>query len=212
MDMIFSHAEQHRRHLERQKRLWAKPSTAEPVNRVPEPPSVKQKPRRKNMWEIFEMEFDAHVHDWQTMIRRSYDLAAENHRLKSELGIKNDKLLNDDEEFFFHRKQPIREIIAECVEKFGVPWEKMRSRTRSRTIVNAKHQTIHTLHEARPDLSLPAIGRIFEMEHTSILFAIRKVKALNGDEKAREFVEKKNANMKKWFAEVNAGRRKKGGK
>jgi len=209
MDM-FSHAEQHRRHVERQKRLWARPSTKETTNRVLEAPCVKEGPRKLNMWEIFEMEFDAHVHDWQTMIRKSYDLAAENHRLKSELGMKDDQLLNDDEEFFFHRKQPIREIIAACVAEYGVSWEKMKGKSRERKRVNAKHKTIHALHEARPDLSLPAIGRIFEMDHTSILFAIRKIKALNGDEKAREFVEKKTANMKIWFEEMKEGRRTKG--
>ena len=86
----------------------------------------------------------------------------------------------------------------------------MRSRSRKREWVNAKHMTIHALHEARPDLSSPAIGRIFQMDHSSILFSIKKIQALNGDLKAKEFVDKKNANMQRWFQDMKEGRRTKG--
>ncbi len=57
----------------------------------------------------------------------------------------------------------------------GVGQAVIMSVDRSDPVAAARHMAIALIAEMRPDISLPAIGRLFGRDHTSILHAIRAV-------------------------------------
>lgn len=67
------------------------------------------------------------------------------------------------------------DILRDVAVKHGLTVGILRGPSRSRHIVAVRHEAIAAVHVARPDLSLPALGRIFNRDHTSILFALRKL-------------------------------------
>lgn len=119
-------------------------------------------------------------------------LKRENRRLKVELG-KAVKLIGEqavfaqkmrdrdpllfDEGIPVERRTPAIDIIKDVATKYGVPVGVIRGPSRCSEAVEARHRAIVLVHQARPDLSLPAMGRIFNRDHTSILYAIRKADA-----------------------------------
>ncbi|MBX3751922.1 MAG: hypothetical protein KF897_17725, partial [Opitutaceae bacterium] len=46
--------------------------------------------------------------------------------------------------------------------------------SRTRHVVEARFEAIRLVRAARPDLSLPAIGRLFNRDHTTILHALKR--------------------------------------
>ena len=78
-------------------------------------------------------------------------------------------------------RQSAKDIIMKSLEDFPhVSYGQVMGATRSLTVVEARHTCIFALHRARPDLSLPQIGRIFGgRDHTSIMHAIRKMEKLH---------------------------------
>lgn len=71
--------------------------------------------------------------------------------------------------------RPISVIIREVLEKWpGVSWAQVRGCRRAQHIVGARHHCIQAVAKQRPDLSSVAISRVFKMDHSSILYAIKK--------------------------------------
>lgn len=71
-------------------------------------------------------------------------------------------------------KEPARDIVAKVAALHGMTASEVISARRDRKTVEARFDAIKAVADARPDLSLPQIGRIFERDHTSILHALRK--------------------------------------
>ena len=70
----------------------------------------------------------------------------------------------------------IAEIIKATAVRHSITVSALLSQGRSRHLVAARHEAIALAHAARPDFSLPALGRIFRRDHTAILHALRKAK------------------------------------
>lgn len=66
-------------------------------------------------------------------------------------------------------------IINAVLEKHeGITIKDIRAPGRMKKVVAARHEAIAAIRRIRPDLSLPAIGRFFNRDHTTILSALRK--------------------------------------
>lgn len=70
-----------------------------------------------------------------------------------------------------------RSIIVLTEIGHGLPEGSITGTSRKVPVVKARFEAIAKVREARPDLSLPALGRIFRRDHTTILYALRKVGA-----------------------------------
>jgi Bacterial dnaA protein helix-turn-helix len=211
-----SSAEMHRRHMERQKRLWntiavkkaKKDDTrkwtlvAGTYSTVVDP--LPSKPEKiLPMWQTAPMNFNHHVLAWEALQRKAESIGVD--------VSMRDELAEFSKAFPTSAiRRKAEEIVAECIEFHGVSWDEMNRRSRKRHVVRAKHYTIYEIYKERPDMSLPVIGKIFGMDHTSIIFAVRKMQALEGDPLAADWVEKKTERMKEWFAEVKRKSRAKG--
>lgn len=80
-----------------------------------------------------------------------------------------------DEGIPIEPKTPAIDIIKDVASKYGLSVDIIRGRSRSGPVVAVRHEAMARVHVARPDLSLPALGRIFNRDHTSLLFALRKM-------------------------------------
>lgn len=69
------------------------------------------------------------------------------------------------------------DILKEVSDRVGIPVKTLLGASRNRNIVFARHFAIWVVHNERPDLSLPTLGRIFNRDHTTILHALRKMEA-----------------------------------
>lgn len=78
-------------------------------------------------------------------------------------------------------KQPVIDIIRIVAAKHGVSVTDIKSQTRTLHIVEARHEAMALVYQLRPDLSLPAIGRVFGRDHTTVLHAARKLGVFRGD-------------------------------
>lgn len=94
--------------------------------------------------------------------------------------------------FCRQKAKPVADIVAEVLLDFpGVTWDEITSVRRTRHLVKPRHLCMVAVHEQRPDLSLPAIGRIFKRDHSVVLYAVAKVKAEAGDAESIEKLERK---------------------
>lgn len=75
---------------------------------------------------------------------------------------------------------PAIDIIKDTALAYGLSVAIIRGPSRSRHVVIARHEAMARVHVARPDLSLPALGRIFNRDHTTLLFALRKLGVRDG--------------------------------
>ena len=66
-------------------------------------------------------------------------------------------------------------IIAKCGEYFGVSKKDILSASRSKEVKNARQTAIYLTREIL-DLSFPAMGEIFNKNHTTILYSYEKLK------------------------------------
>lgn len=73
-------------------------------------------------------------------------------------------------------KVPARDIIAEVARRHGVKYGEILGPRGPRSITAVRTEAIREVADARPDLSMVAIGRIFGRDHTTILHALRKTK------------------------------------
>lgn len=79
-----------------------------------------------------------------------------------------------------HRdKPPVREIIAACAQAFGITNELILSPRRQAELISPRHAAMYLAVRLRPDLSLPAIARMFNRaDHTTIIYGFRKAAAM----------------------------------
>lgn len=81
----------------------------------------------------------------------------------------------------------INEIIAIGAAHEGVSVHEIMGPRRTREVVQARWRVIWAVRHFRPDLSYPATGRIFGLDHSSIIHAINSLEALmraNPEERA----------------------------
>ena len=76
-------------------------------------------------------------------------------------------------------KKPVADIIAEVLADFpDVTWKEICGIRRSRRLIVPRQRCMFEVSRQRPDLSFPAIGRIFGgRDHTTIIHAVRKLKS-----------------------------------
>lgn len=102
-------------------------------------------------------------------------------------------------------KKPVHEIISEVLANFPqVTLKQIRGCQRTKAIVYPRHLIMYELYIQRPDMSLPAIGRVLGKDHTSCLFGIRKIAAILGDKDAQKYVARKGISVKKARETFNA--------
>ncbi len=72
-------------------------------------------------------------------------------------------------------RRPVREIIDDVLGAYpGISWEEIIGVGRERRLVEPRHRCMAAVYEERKDLSLPALGRIFHRDHTSVLHAVNR--------------------------------------
>jgi hypothetical protein len=69
------------------------------------------------------------------------------------------------------------DIKQQVAREYGLDVGDFEGKCRRPEVVEAKWEAIARVHEAFRQMSLPAIGRVFSMDHTTILHALRKLKA-----------------------------------
>ncbi|NVD38973.1 chromosomal replication initiator DnaA [Ensifer sp. HO-A22] len=83
----------------------------------------------------------------------------------------------DGEGGLFSRR-PVREIVDEVLLAYpGIGWADVIGVRRERRLVEPRHRCMAAVYDEREDLSLPALGRIFRRDHTSVLHAVNKGRA-----------------------------------
>lgn len=73
-------------------------------------------------------------------------------------------------------KPLVRRLIEQVAVFHGVSYDDIVGPSRTHKHVAARFDAIRAVHDARPDLSLPQLGRHFARDHTSILYALSKAK------------------------------------
>ena len=73
---------------------------------------------------------------------------------------------------------PLHKILAVATEVTGVSCEDLIGPRRSAKVARPRHLAYHLVKITRPDLSLPAIGRAFKRDHTTIIHGLKKVALL----------------------------------
>lgn len=75
-------------------------------------------------------------------------------------------------------RSPVQAVIAEVAEKHGITVREMMTRFRAHRFVKARHEAIVTVATTctlgGERMSLSALGRIFQRDHTSILHVLQK--------------------------------------
>ncbi|WP_054312112.1 helix-turn-helix domain-containing protein [Mesorhizobium sp. 1M-11] len=71
-------------------------------------------------------------------------------------------------------RTPAREIISRVGALHGYTLAEITGPRLEKRLVQARFDAIKAVADARPDMSLPQIGRIFNRDHTSILHALKK--------------------------------------
>lgn len=86
------------------------------------------------------------------------------------------------------RRRPVGDIIADVLKDFpGITFEDLISVRRTKCLIEPRHKAMTAVHEGRPDLSFPVIGRIFGgRDHTTVLSAVRKIQANRRIENERQ--------------------------
>lgn len=72
--------------------------------------------------------------------------------------------------------QPAQSIIRHVASLYGVSYGDIVGHRRNRKIVAARHAAVRAVADARPDMTLPGMGRVFNRDHTTLLHALRKTK------------------------------------
>lgn len=65
-------------------------------------------------------------------------------------------------------------ILQEVAAAYGVTMAELLGPRRSVRLVAIRHEAIALIYCARPDMSLPQIGRVVNRDHTAILHAVKK--------------------------------------
>lgn len=76
--------------------------------------------------------------------------------------------------FNFLKEPGTLALVKFAALKHGLRVEDIMGRARIVNIIRARHEAIWLVKSHRPWMSLPEIGRIFNIDHTTVLHAIRK--------------------------------------
>jgi chromosomal replication initiator protein len=128
--------------------------------------------RRIPMWRICDMYFDAHVRQYQKLVRDFMaELAAEMRAGQDE----NSMMLNKPSNI-----TPARDIVEDVLQHFpGITLADLKGQRKARCYTVPRQIAMYQLSVRRKDMSLPMIGRFFgNRDHTTALHAIRKIRAL----------------------------------
>lgn len=75
-------------------------------------------------------------------------------------------------------RRPVKLIVEEVLREYpGITWQDIVSAKRTKYLIEPRHRCMTAVFTIRPDLSFPMIGKIFMRDHTTILSAVRKMKA-----------------------------------
>lgn len=66
------------------------------------------------------------------------------------------------------------EIIDLVANAHDIPTENLRGRSRRADIVRARHAAMYAVRQ-HTDLSYPAIGRLFNRDHTTVIHAVTRI-------------------------------------
>ncbi|MGO8242962.1 helix-turn-helix domain-containing protein [Rhizobium johnstonii] len=150
--------QQHERYQAAHARLWngppAKLALVEPVKLVVDEASRPE-------WKRQHVYFDSHVSVWRSIVRSCLErLASE---MRSSVG----------------KGRPVKAIIIEVLDKFpGVSFAELKGPRRDRNIVRARQVAMYEVYTQRDDMSTPMVGNIFGRDHTTVLHAVHKIKAM----------------------------------
>lgn len=72
----------------------------------------------------------------------------------------------------------VQALIAQCAAAYGVTVELLMSRNREPMVVRARQEAYWHLRQR--ELSYPAIGRIFDRDHSTIMAGVRRVDRRRG--------------------------------
>lgn len=72
-----------------------------------------------------------------------------------------------------------RALIEEVAKRHGLTAGHIVSRCRERRIVVARYEAIIAVHRARPTMSSPQLGRMFNLDHSTVLYALGRTKRRN---------------------------------
>ncbi|MGR9130791.1 helix-turn-helix domain-containing protein [Rhizobium leguminosarum] len=150
--------EQHERYKSAHARLWNGPASklalVEPVKVVEDKASWPE-------WKRQQVYFDSHVSVWRSVVRSCLE------RLASEMRASVGK------------GRPAKAIILEVLDKFpGVSFAELKGPRRDRGIVRARQVAMYEVYTQRDDMSTPMVGNLFLRDHTTVLHAVHKIKAM----------------------------------
>jgi hypothetical protein len=91
-----------------------------------------------------------------------------------------------DEPRIVIKRTPAMEIIESVAREHGVSVEEVFGKRRNAPVVVARQTAMAAVYVHRPDLSLVQIGRLFGRDHTTTLYAIRKLGVWRGGRDARK--------------------------
>ena len=69
----------------------------------------------------------------------------------------------------------VRQIISTAAADFGFELADLTGPDTRRDLVRARYAAIHAVRQAKPRFSLPQIGSAFGRDHTTVLYALRKM-------------------------------------
>jgi hypothetical protein len=69
-------------------------------------------------------------------------------------------------------KESLYELIERIAAKHGTTYAVLKSNCRSRPVVIARHEAMRAVKEMRPNMSSPELGRLFNKDHTTALYAL----------------------------------------
>jgi chromosomal replication initiation ATPase DnaA len=75
------------------------------------------------------------------------------------------------------KRAPAEQIIVEVLKGFpAFTTADVLGPGRSKALTDARHECMYAVHKHRPDLSFPALGRIFGgRDHTTVMHAVKKI-------------------------------------
>lgn len=150
--------QQHERYQAAHARLWNGPASklalVAPVKAVEDKASWPE-------WKRQQVNFDSHVSVWRSIVRSCLErLASE---MRSSVG----------------KGRPVKAIILEVLDKFpGVSFAELKGPRRDRNIVRARQVAMYEVYTQRDDMSTPMVGNLFGRDHTTVLHAVHKIKAM----------------------------------
>lgn len=136
------------------RRLYAQPpKPAKAVEALPTPaPPKRARIRPPRYWELANTQFDSHITAYLMHMGR------------------NDQEANEPS---------ITTIVKSVLERYPrFTIADLRSASRVRGVVAARQEAMYQVRMIRPDLSFPVIGKWFRRDHTTVLHAFNKIKAM----------------------------------